>query len=544
MIRGSARRQAIWILSAAAVAAVGYAFLRVPLRVQWLVARGAPPADEARSREAADALAAMGPAAGDALRAVFLARGTTWDRRAWVASRLLRAPFYAREEVAAALTAGPPQAARAAAYALLGGERSAGFGETLGDVHRSRSGLAPPARDSAAWDPAPAVPVLLEWVADGDDPGAGIAARLLGRIPPGNPAIPEALLKVVEEAPALLASSPVTVEVGLRKLVIVDCIQALLRYAPDHPDVVRRICRVVAALGDEGTEERGWDIRRYSLDLLELSRGRGMDFDAVLPLAEGPNRILRQKLASMLGEVRGPVGPTLLRLAADESPMVRRNAVASLALRKDRDLLLQVPYLVEDSFIFLRADAIRHAGDIHGVDPGLARALLPLLVSCLEEPWPGDPIPTYPGQRDPGSVEVMSSAMLTLKRLTGLHHGFAEENEIADPRRRDALAKRMLEEPALREEILAKWREVAPPRPATERLPYLVEHLSDRDPENVLRAMRELQRLTGRSDGFPPEALRMTGDDTDARNAIRTWMGSGRSKALETWKGIVPPAPR
>jgi hypothetical protein len=283
-----------------------------------------------------------------------------------------------------------------------------------------------------------------------------------------------------------------------------------------------------------------WDIQKYALDLLELSRGRGIDFKALELLADSENRLLRQKLAGLLGDLQGPVAVLLERFLADEHPFVRRSALQSLTNRRDPATLRVARFVAEDSYIHLRAMAIRSVGDVYGVDAGYARELLPFVLACLENPWPGDTVAVYGSQQDGGEVAVVEACLLTLTRVTGVHPGFRLVAEMGDHKALETAARDVLAKTPRGVEILEGWRQVVAAEPEERRLPFLFEHLQkDVDPENILRAMRELNRLTKQSTGFPPAALVQTGDDTDARNAIRLWMKDGREACVNAWKEIV-----
>jgi len=528
-LRTAVSRRPAWIaLGAALLLWGGYALVREPLRVRWLVARGAPPAPAEASAAAAEGLRAMGPAVRASLVEVLRSPGRTRAARSWVAALLLRGPFFATADVEACLASADPSLARAAAFALLNGEeRAPSFEESVGEaLVRGRSGGPPPARIAEPWDfdPAPAVPVLLAWLADQGDGEAHHAARLLGYLPPRDPRVAEALAMVVEEMPEILApGAPPALQV--RKLAVVNAIQSLLGYAPADPEIVRRVGKVIGWIESNGLSERGWDVENYAMRLLAVSGGRGIDFEMLSGMAASPNRILRKRLADTLGELPGAEATAALeRLVSDEHPIVRRAALRAMRDRGDAAVLRLAPYLVEDSYIFIRSDTLRTIGERNSADPGGVRALLPLLVSCIEDPWPGSEpssmAPMIPG----GKADVVEAAALSLVRATGLHPGFSDRAMDFEWKERQDTAKRLAGDAELRRVVAAEWRRTVPARAPEERVPYLEEHLKDRDPENVLRAMREILRITGQKRDFPPAALEQTGDDTNARNAVREWM--------------------
>lgn len=536
MATKKAKVQAAVALGLAVVVAAGWSWFRVPIRVRWLVHRGAPPAEGTPSREAVEGLRAMGREARQPLLDLILHSGEPWENKAWAAAVVLRSPFLADRELRDALKSPDPSTARAAAFALMDGQETESFEETRAEQMQRISGMRPPGTKGDGFDATEALPVLLDWVADGKDRHTGFAARLLGQVPPGDPRVPEALLKIVEESPDLLKDGTTDANVG-RKLVVVDAIQSLLQYAPRNEDVVRRICAVLGRMQAGGMVDSTWDIQRYAMDLLELSRGRGVDYDVLGMLAKSESQILRQRLAGVLGDLQGPVSGLLEQLLADEHPLVRQGALISLANRRDPMVLRRARFLVEDSYIFLRSIALKKVGDVYAVDADAARALLPLMLTCMEEPWPGDPVPNYAAQHDGGVLDVIESCLVSMTRITGLHPGFDKIADLADHRKTAAVARAIAGRTEEGRRVLDTWAEVVTAEEPEVRIPWLVEHLEkDADPENLLRAMRELHRLTGRSDGFPEGVLPQTGNDTEARNTIRRWMKDGRALCVAAWR--------
>ncbi len=528
------RKRLAWIALGAAVLLGGaYAVFRTPLRVWWIALRGAPPAStEAREAAAAD-LRALGPEVRGSLLGLLRAPGGSRAKKSWIAEVLLREPFFARKQVEDCLASPDPATARGAAFALMEGVEDE---EDVRPVVVTPGLPRPrPVRREPTWDPTPAIPVLVDWLRDRADLDARHAAALLGRVPRGDARVPEALLAAVEELPSLVG--PGAGDLQLRKFAVMSALQSLHLHAKD-PQVVSRVCKVVAWLEKSGLADAGWDVEREALTLIERSGGNGVDFDLLQALARSRSNIVRQRLAGVLGDVQGPgVVEAIRELLRDESEVVRRAALTSMKDRRDRRLFDLVPYLLEDSYVFIRSDALRHVGDLCPVDPERARTLVPLLVAALEEPWPGG----RPGDRNPmlrgGRAEVIANAAFSLHLLTRRHPGFEESEFGTDWKGMQKKCESLASDPAARAKIVEEWRTTVPPVPPEARVAPLVQHLEDRSPANIVRAMKELKRITGASEGFPPEVLEDVPDETGARNAVRAWMKTpGCAETIEKWK--------
>jgi hypothetical protein len=267
-------------------------------------------------------------------------------------------------------------------------------------------------------------------------------------------------------------------------------------------------------------------------------------------LSKSSNSIVRQRLAHTLESATGAeTGVILQELLRDEVPTVRRAAIYTLRKRKDILLIDLLDYLVEDAHIYCRADTLKSVGELRGVAPDRVREALPVLVSCLEDPWPGpsvDPAsplaPYFSGAR----AEVVEGAALSLYMITFQCPGFVlppaveggrPELAILDNRKRADIAASLAADPAKRKAVADEWHRFVPPWPEANRIPALVQRLGDRDPENILRACRELKRLTGESTGFPESILVQGGDDTGARNTLRELRKKGEwQKVVDAWK--------
>jgi hypothetical protein len=530
-LKSPARVQALVAVGLGLALAGTWAAFGTPWRVKWIVSRGAPPAHPARAEAAEREIAALGPPARPVLEGILEDGSSARVRKTWVAAILLREPFFARAAVERALGSAHAPTARAAAAALLGGDG----GETaprLGEV-------AAPRATPHEWDPAPAVPVLLAWMADRADPESAVAARLLGRIPPGDPRVRDALLAAVEEAPAI-ADPAAAAAAKARKPVVVSAIHSLGSWVGSDPEVAPRVSKVVARLAKMEGAEAEWDLQAHALDLLEATRGRGVDEGLMELLAKSPNAVVRQKVSGALVAFPGSApGRILAGLAGDDWPVVRRSAVRALGSRKDPLLLELAPYLVEDSLVWVRAETLLALGHLTGVDPEGCRAAVPLLVSCFETPWPGmvpEPGSAAAASWDNSLAEIVENCAVSLNRITGRSHGFRPE-DLLDWKKRGEVALRLVKDPEARARAVAEWRTSVPPRPEEARVAPLVKRLEDRDPDNVLRAMRELTRITGTSEGFPAGILERAGDDTPNRNAIREWRKTpAHAECLRRWQ--------
>lgn len=535
----SAKVQALVVLGLAAAVWGGWALLGLPIRVRWLVARGAPPATPAASEASAAEIRALGVRARPILLDLFHGSGTR-ARKSWVASVLLRAPFFDQKVIEAALALPDPPTARAAAFALLEGEEEIPSYEEAASVAGTPPTHRPtPPRPRSEWDPAPAVPVLAAWLEDRSDPEARHAARLLGKVPPGDPRRREALLRTVEEAPEILAAdAPPALKA--RRGALTDSLQSLLPEVRGDPSVAERVAKVIVAVEDRGLTDEGWDVERYALRLLELGRGKGIPPGLLARLAKNPNQILRQVLAGTLESVPGEEATSLLEaLAADEVSVIRKRAVYSLMRRKDPAVLRLAPWLAEDSYIYVKADTVKAIDEVRSVDPRGVREMIPFLVACIEDPWPGDgPAPDTPQARmlESGKADIVELAVLALYHLRKACPGF-EVGQVEDWKKRAEICRGLVADPAKRKAVVDEWRKTVPAWPQEKRIPALVRRLGEADPENVVRAMRELVRLTGDAAGFPPASLKATGDDTEARNAVREWRKTpGYRETLDRWK--------
>ncbi len=550
MTKSPAKIQAALALGFALLLWIAWSLFGTPLRVRWIVARGAPPAGGEASDAALEEIRAVGFPARSALLSILEGDGSR-ARKSWVASALLRAPFFASAEVEKAVSSPVLSTRRAAVFSLMRGEDlRESFEASTARIQPGGEALGK-GRPRAEWDPGPAVPLLLEWLADAGDPEARFAARLLGTLPPGDDRVREALLRVVEETKDILGPGAGG-ERQLRKFVVVDSMQALLPWAKEDPSVVERVSKVVAWIDEEKLSDAGWDLQAYALGLVEVSRGKGLDPSLLMRLAKSPSPVLRQRLAGVIEKIPGSEGIAVLEyLVHDETATVRRSAALTFMKRLEPRILDLAPVLVEDCYIYVRSDALRAIGALRAAEPARCRALLPLLVSCIEEPWQGEtaaegtPMATF--QRE-GRVDVVEAASLSLWQLASMAPGFQRKdpagkavNDIFDWRQRSSVARRIAEEPAFRATVVEEWRRTVPPRPEGERVRALVRRLlEDRDPENAVRAMRELKRLTGDDASFPPAAMTRKDDDAEARNAVREWWKQGgREKAREHWGRLL-----
>jgi hypothetical protein len=160
-------------------------------------------------------------------------------------------------------------------------------------------------------------------------------------------------------------------------------------------------------------------------------------------------------------------------------------------------------------------------------------------VEAIETPWAGERPggdAGFRGMHDAGMAEVIESATLSLRMITGEHHGFTGNEIHFDWKSRLATASGLVTDADARARVVAAWRAGIPDLDERERIPALVRRLRDRDPAAVLRAMRELHRITGAGTDLPAGVLTPSGDDADARNAVRVWMeGADRDRHVQAW---------
>jgi hypothetical protein len=547
----TAKVQAAVAVGLAAALGGAYLCFGMPLRVRWIVARGAPPADRSASARAEADLRTLGVDARPALLAVLDDEDSSRARKSWVASILIRSPFFAQDEVVKSLGSPWKPTARAAAFALLEGEENERFDVAASQAEGRSTPSGPSPLDT--WDPKPAIPVLLDWIADRADPEAKLAALLLGKLPQDEVRVRDALLAAVEDAPNIRALGK-TREALERKLLVVDALQALLPWARNDPETAARVAAVIARLDTDGGAKDDmplWDIEAYALRLFEVARGRGVDPALLVKLLKSRNKPVRMQLAHTLETVNGPETERLLRaLCRDEEPTVRRSTVFALKKRMDPLLLDLLPYVIEDSYVYIRSDALKSVGDLIGTATDRCRSAIPLLVSCLEEPWPGQPqapTPEIAASFENARADIIEGCALSLHRITTRSPGFEEMDpktnqrvtKILDWKSRMEIARRLAADPARRKAVVDEWRKGVPPWPESRRVKPLVEHLEDPDFDNVLRAGRELARVTGDRTGFPAQIFE-TGDDTGARNALREAAKAPEwAKTLDHWRTVA-----
>jgi hypothetical protein len=536
----SGRVPAVAAVALAALLGGGWLLFGDGWKVRWQVARGAPPASADDSRLAAEALGAMGVGAREHLLAILRDRSTSRARKAWVAAVLLRSPFFAQALVEKEVASDHPPTARAAVFALMGGEEPPeSFQSSVAEASRSSPGMAAPVE---TWDARLGIPVLVEWLARRDDPEAALAALLLAQVPHGDPRVRDALLAVVDEVPDLFAE-PEPAGAKARRRTVVHCLQALLAWARDDEAVAGRVARQVAWLLEHAPLAEDGGIQYYGVWLFEVARGRGVDPSLLKSLAGSADPRVRQRLAHTLETVKGAgAGEALASLLGDESSIVRRAALYTLRKREDPLLYDLLPVLVEDANPYVRAEALKFAGELKHVAPGRAREAVPILVEALEEPWPGDPPPTgspYGLQLRGATVDAVAFTLLALYRITGNSSGLPRE-VLFDQAKLDEKARSLVEDPKARAAVVAEWRSAVPPRAGERRARALAANLAHRDMDNVLRAARELFRMTGDPGGIPPKILEPADDDAANRDAIRELVRSGKwAEIVAGWRKRV-----
>ncbi len=251
------------------------------------------------------------------------------------------------------------------------------------------------------------------------------------------------------------------------------------------------------------------------------------DFDIYWKGARSDNVFVRQALAADLESVRSPeVIPILLYLTNDANEVVRRHAVDALMDRRAPDLMNGLEYLAEDWFASIAGDlawAVRH----YRRDDKI-----PYVVHCLKHT---DPV-------------VVEKAMVVLFALTRKHYGFTEKTwkqfvwdmplmAGEKGRTRSAAIREFMNDEDRKKQAIAGWNEVFPPAYTDQdHLPHLIRQLGHADSRNVRRAMRELKRFTGRTEGLPAACLDPNADITEEANAIHKFMIEDKEQVIAEWE--------
>ncbi|MHC4922896.1 MAG: hypothetical protein ACYTG4_02310, partial [Planctomycetota bacterium] len=142
------------VLAVAAALAGGYSLFRVPLRVNWLVGKGAPPADAEASEAARREIVALGRDARPVLLDLAGDPGASRSHKSWVCTILMEDPYLSQVAVEGLVASPIPSTARAATFALMGGlDDSVSFRVAQGAAMSAGSRNRPRAEP---WNPTPA----------------------------------------------------------------------------------------------------------------------------------------------------------------------------------------------------------------------------------------------------------------------------------------------------------------------------------------------------------------------------------------------------
>jgi len=181
--------------------------------------------------------------------------------------------------------------------------------------------------------------------------------------------------------------------------------------------------------------------------------------------------------------------------------------------------MADLDYFVEDRYFGIRADLAMAIAMYRRHDR------VPFLVWLLED-------------FDP---EVVRIAYVELCRETKVDCGFPDElwsvwGRIPITEQAKEIRKFMSDEER-KEAAIAEWSKAWGPRKTDrDRVPYLIRMLAHRDSGNVERAMKELERITGRREGFPEILLASGGDAAKAAEERVRFMASDREALASGWR--------
>jgi hypothetical protein len=200
--------------------------------------------------------------------------------------------------------------------------------------------------------------------------------------------------------------------------------------------------------------------------------------------------------------------------------------VDTLMDKRVPDLMDNLEYLAEDWFASIPGDlawAVRNQGRDDKI---------PYVVHCLNNT---DPV-------------VVEKSLVVLFRMTRKHIGFTTESwkEFSwdlplmggEPgRTRSKAVRDFMSDIPRKDRAIARWNVDYPPAYTDQdRLPHLIRQLGHADSRNVRRAMRELKKITGRADGFPPECLDPTADLAAEADAVYRFMTEQKEEVMAEWE--------
>ncbi len=293
-----------------------------------------------------------------------------------------------------------------------------------------------------------------------------------------------------------------------------------LRHYVFDPIVVEALCTVADREVESPT------LGMHALKALAMA-GYDKDIGIYWRGARSKHVLKRQALAADLESVRNPeVIPILVYLTNDANEVVRRHAVDTLMDKRAPELMSSLEYLAEDWFASVAGDlawAVRH----YRRDDKI-----PYVVHCLKHT---DPV-------------VVEKATVVLFALTRKHYGFTEEAWKGfawdmplmageGGRTRSAAIREFMNDEERKNQAIAQWSEDFPPAYTDQdRLPHLIRQLDHADSRNVRRAMRELKRITGRTEGLPAVCLDPNADLTEESNAIFKFMTEDKEAVIAEWE--------
>jgi HEAT repeat protein len=290
--------------------------------------------------------------------------------------------------------------------------------------------------------------------------------------------------------------------------------RAVRRLAPFATD--GKVSAALSAL--QSRENESPRIREAALR--SLASGGQSDPEAYWTAARSGTDYERQAVARNLVNVRDPrVVPILEYLLGDANVEVRRAALATLVRKRSPIVMNEIEYLVEDRYYGIRADLVMAVGQYR------EKSRIPFLVRMLRD----------------FDAEVVRAAYVELVRMTKAHHGFPDV--VWDvwirlpPTEQAAKIQDFMADEARREGAIAAWAKAYPPAPdERNRVPHLIRMLAHRDSGNVERAMKELVRITGRREGFPPELIEANVPVERAAEVRLAFMSGDRGKLVEAWR--------
>jgi hypothetical protein len=427
------------------------------------------------------------------MRAALLAGGRGFPEQFRFSRLLAWAPFYDGATLDRALSSEDPVVRRAAAMAILNSRRT-----------------APPATV-----PDAVLAVYVEWAEELASPELDMGLAELGFW--RDPRVAQLLTKMVVSRSEEKVKGVVPIGLANRNR---EVAARGLKYYVSDPQVLEAL-RTVASRDVESPL-----VVTYAIKAI-IGGGYSGDMNLYWKSARSENVFVRQAIASDLENVRNPeVIPILLFLTNDENEVVRRGAVDTLMDKRAPGLLDNLEYLAEDWFASIAGDlawAVRH----YRRDDKI-----PYVVSCLSNT---DPV-------------VVEKALVVLFAMTRKHHGFTDEEWqefswdqplMAGEKGRSRAAKvaEFMNDEERKSSAMQRWNVDYPPAyTARDRLPHLVRMLDHADSRNVRRAMRELRKITGRTNGFPPACLDPNADPTADADGVYRFMTGEKQQVIADWE--------